>query len=354
MGSFRRFDETQTTDPIEYDKTLSRQVAFEGQPYMMKCAVRGNAAPRLLWSVDGQIPDKEKYRITWEGLQILNVSETDADKHFTCRAFSSHTSVSESEMMNITLRIRMEPRSRQIGNLGMKSYGVIGEWANLTCAVRAEPAVTFEWFHQGQPIQNASDIRITNEENQSTLRVLLDDDNEEKLGYYMCRAINELGHLVQTIILLKVEKPPPPILNVLSVSPDEVQISAKTSYSRMGKRFPPLGYTIQYIPHCRTATGNSENDWIPVNGHSRPLENHDGFVLTKLSHGTAYCIRAAVLNVATVGFFSPPLKVVTRLANAEKVKDQTAGNSRILPSAFSIVMMAMITGFPVTQIVTYR
>ncbi|ODN02718.1 Hemicentin-1, partial [Orchesella cincta] len=306
--------------PIVYDKTLQTQIASEGQPYLMKCVVLDNVSPRLLWSVDGQIPDKHEYRVTKDGLQIFNVSDSDTNKQFTCRAVNSLTPFSQSNMLNITLKIRTEPR--QIGNAKVRFYGIIGEWTNLTCSVKAVPDAKFEWFYRARLLENSRDIRIISEENKSTLQVFNDD--EEKFGDYACRAINELGHLVQNIQLLKGEKPLPPILRILSVASDEVKISAKHGITQMGASFPILDYTIQYKPHCRTATTNSENYWVLANGNSKPLENEEGFVLSKLSQGTAYCIRAALRNTVTVGYFSPPVKVITPIVNVEQVQEQAS------------------------------
>jgi len=48
-----------------------------------------------------------KYQITTDGLLLIfNVSESDADKHYTCRTANSHVMVSKSKLMNVTLRVR--------------------------------------------------------------------------------------------------------------------------------------------------------------------------------------------------------------------------------------------------------
>jgi len=106
-------------------------------------------------------------------------------------------------------------------------------------------------------------------------------DHENKLGYpylYSCRASNDLGELFQNVVLLEGEKPSQPNLKVLSVMQNEVKVLVTYGASRLlGKRFPILGYIIEYKPHCITASSeSSESDWVLAEGDSETMENNEG------------------------------------------------------------------------------
>lgn len=50
-------------------------------------------------------------------------------------------------------------------------WGVVNEWANLTCAVTAEPRAQFEWRQRERRLQSSDTVIIHNEENVSILQV---------------------------------------------------------------------------------------------------------------------------------------------------------------------------------------
>lgn len=57
------------------------------------------------------------------------------------------------------------------GNAKTEHWGVLGEWANLTCVVKAEPPARFEWLHRGRKLSASDEVFIVSEENKSTLQV---------------------------------------------------------------------------------------------------------------------------------------------------------------------------------------
>lgn len=63
----------------------------------------------------------------------------------------------------------MKPRLH--GASRTEHWGVLGEWANLTCVVKAEPPAKFEWIHRGRTLSHSDETFIVNEENKSTLQV---------------------------------------------------------------------------------------------------------------------------------------------------------------------------------------
>lgn len=68
-------------------------------------------------------------------------------------------------------------KPRLTGNSRTEHWGVLGEWANLTCVVRAEPPAKFEWLHRGRALSPSDETFIINDENKSTLQVLLVQHN---------------------------------------------------------------------------------------------------------------------------------------------------------------------------------
>ena len=63
----------------------------------------------------------------------------------------------------------------------MEHWGVLGEWANLTCAVNAEPPARFEWAHRNRTIvPNDENFILSPQENTSILQVLV--RSEQRFG----------------------------------------------------------------------------------------------------------------------------------------------------------------------------
>jgi hypothetical protein len=51
-------------------------------------------------------------------------------------------------------------------------WGVLGEWANLTCAVHAEPPARFEWIFKNRTLTSSDEIFVLNpQDNISVLQV---------------------------------------------------------------------------------------------------------------------------------------------------------------------------------------
>ena len=56
-------------------------------------------------------------------------------------------------------------------NMKVEHWGVVGEWANLTCSVEAEPAATFRWFYRNRTLSTSDEYFIMNTDNTSILQV---------------------------------------------------------------------------------------------------------------------------------------------------------------------------------------
>ncbi|ODN02714.1 Neural cell adhesion molecule 1 [Orchesella cincta] len=272
------------------------------------------------------------------GLMIHNVSQHDAYRQYMCRAMDMDSPIPDTKVMNITLKVKMKPRLT--GNAKTEHWGVLGEWANLTCLVKAEPPAKFEWLHRGRSLSPSDEIFIVTEENKSTLQVLV--QHESKFGDYSCRARNELGQMNRTMTLFKGQKPPPPVLEEELATPDAVKIRVKQGPSgidrtkdpaadeerKKGKLLPIIGYVVQYKMATR-------GDWTTAN-----VTKYDGgFILRGLTPQITYYIRAASKNVASVGDFSNPLKVITPKTSPWKITD-TAAN--VHPSSVVAVLCNLV------------
>jgi len=65
-------------------------------------------------------------------------------------------------------------KPRMVSGARTEHWGVQGEWANLTCAVHAEPPARFEWVHKNRSLSASDEVFILSpQENISILQVSL-------------------------------------------------------------------------------------------------------------------------------------------------------------------------------------
>lgn len=182
----------------------------------------------------------------------------------------------------------------------------------------------------------------------------------------------------RTMTLFKGQKPPPPILEEELATPDAVKIRVKQGPSgidrtkdpaqeeerKKGKLLPIVGYVVQYKMATRgdwTAANVTKYDggeysmciidflysshlslnliFIPILKYGCNLAVFAGFILRGLTPQITYYIRAASKNVASVGDFSNPLKVITPKTSPWKITD-TAAN--VHPSSVVAVVCNLV------------
>ncbi|XP_021944611.1 neural cell adhesion molecule 1-B isoform X2 [Folsomia candida] len=295
--------------PITFDLSYAEQSASEGKMYTMKCVAMGQNAPKIYWKVDNKNPMAPKFRITKENhLIIQNVTREDGKRQYVCRAMDMESPVPDAKTMNITLKVKTKPR--MVHGARLEHWGVLGEWANLTCAVNAEPPARFEWVFKDRTITpNDENFILYPQENTSILQVLV--RNEVKFGQYICRARNDQGYMEKGMILHKGQKPATPVLEIDLVAHDGARIRVREfrnpstrdpaqEEGRKGKALPITGYVVQYKMMTRS-------DWKPANSS----KYEEGFVIRDLQPGITYQVRAASRNQASVGEYSHPITVLT-------------------------------------------
>jgi hypothetical protein len=169
----------------------------------------------------------------------------------------------------------------------VEHWGVLGEWANLTCAVNAEPPARFEWVFRDRPLSSNDEYLILYpHENTSILQVqglplfsafsLTNNKmsqvlvrNEAKFGQYVCKARNDQGYMEKGMILHKGQKPATPVLEIDVVAHDGARIRVREfrnpstrdpaqDEGKKGKALPIIGYVVQYKMMTRS-------DWKPAN-----------------------------------------------------------------------------------------
>jgi hypothetical protein len=255
--------------------------------------------------------------------------------------------IPDSKVMNITLKVKMKPR--MVNGARTEHWGVLGEWANLTCAVHAEPPARFEWLHGNRTLVPSDEVSIMNpQENVSILQPMVYKSrlqvlvrNEGKFGQYSCKARNEVGTLVKVMVLLKGQKPSTPVLETDVIAHDGARIRVKElrhptpdvasgdSLKQTGKSLPIIGYVVQVKMMTRS-------DWKMANSSM----TEGGFVIKGLNAGITYQVRAASKNQASVGEYSQPITVITSRSTTISISGTTANHhvDHHLNSVFAVVL----------------
>ncbi|CAG7817399.1 unnamed protein product [Allacma fusca] len=290
--------------PITFDQSHAEQWAEEGRSHLLKCKALGQGVPTIHWRIDGKIfnTNTTKYTILKEGLMIHNVSQTDAHKQYVCRAVDISSPIPDSKQLNISLRVKIKPKI--IGSPKPEHYGVVNEWANLTCSVNAEPKPRFEWKHRQQVLSPSDTVIIHTEDNMSILQVLVRAENT--FGPYNCRVWNEMGQDERQIYLHKGRKPAVPKLDLLEtgshaakirvIQPSPTRANSEQDDRKFGRVLPITGIIVQYRMQTK-------NDWSPANISVTSPEFKE-FVLNGLTPKVTYSVRAALKNQAAQGDFS--------------------------------------------------
>jgi hypothetical protein len=269
----------------------------------MKCAAVGHSSnPQIFWKIDMKPPTGNYKALQNGSLLIQNVTQHDARRNFVCRAVDIQSPKPDTKQMEIQLKVKMRPRPRGMERPEM--WGVIREWANLTCAVIAEPPANFTWYHKNTRLGNNDETLISKQQdNVSLLQVYL--KNDSKLGRYTCVAHNELGTWNRTMNLNRGKKPPKPNLKIEALGRDGVAIRA--SHDDQNRYADPAsddstfsgadldiqGYVVQYKMI-------NKGDWITAEVNRTTY----GFILRGLVPNVTYTIRAASRNRAATGEYA--------------------------------------------------
>lgn len=148
----------------------------------------------------------------------------------------------------------------------LESWAILGEWANLTCKIDADPIPHFAWMGPSHQRMNSSDhVKIKQDINGSqyvsVLQVLM--TNDSAFGNYTCKAGNDMGSVEIRYNLKKTEKPSTPFLELDTVSPKDARIRVQ--------RYKPL-------------PGEESHAQSPVVVQARDLPIIDYIVESKLAH----------------------------------------------------------------------
>ncbi|ODM92695.1 Neural cell adhesion molecule 1 [Orchesella cincta] len=299
--------------PIAFDNKLAYQTALEGSNYTVKCAAQGQSGvPKMYWKVDHKSPQGPKFKVIKDGLMIYNVTKEDAKKSYVCHAMDIDSPMPDAKLMNIALHVTRVPSRIIDSETILERWAILGEWANLTCKIDADPIPHFEWFGPSMHKMNSSDhVKLKQDINgsqfTSMLQVLMSGDTS--FGNYTCKAGNDMGSVEIRYNLKKTEKPSTPFLEIDSVSPKDARIRVQRYKPLPGEESPspvpardlPI---IDYLVESKLA---HDSNWYPAKFSTY----EQGFVLPGLLPGTTYHIRAALKNAAAVGQFSPPIQIIT-------------------------------------------
>ncbi|GLV31354.1 factor of interpulse interval [Carabus blaptoides fortunei] len=315
--------------PITFIDTPLLQTGHEHQPAVIKCQVRGDPKPKILWKFDGRDVAPPKYSIVAAGLRIDNVTLDDRGT-YTCRAYQVSQVTSMYEEKSIKLDVYHKPMRKRFAHSKVNQvYGYVGGIANLTCEVIAVPDASIGWF---RPYKDLAKMQgtLSTKPNWSALQFQIKDVTA--FGDYLCKATNDIGTLNQIITLLEGVKPPKPrelilrgvnsdIFNIEIIGPDLNQ-------TQLHGNMMPLGYRIQYKPKG-LVVGWSSAEIIDFND----LSEGGFYILTGLSHNTDYEIRAATRNMAGFSDYTPPVTYRTLRIHADSI---TSGSITVTADYFLI------------------
>ncbi|CAH1160291.1 unnamed protein product [Phaedon cochleariae] len=298
-------------EPMDFRDTPTMQRGVEGQDVALRCEVSGPSI--ISWIVpDGNLTNP-KYKIIGDGLLVRNISREDTDQVYLCEA--SQRSTGELKRRNITLIVEHAPVPEEVADGTVYAqddeiYGFIDETVNLTCAVRAEPPPTFEWYRKhkggrGHKINSHKPI----------LQLRMTENTE---GEYQCVATNAHGKLDKTINLRIGRKPDRPVnLTLENSTADSLILNVElpdVTEEDFDEGMHPTWLVIQYrrtdSEEWRSLDVNvniTEDDLLPFDD---PLTNSttrvESFTLSGLEPKTKYEVIAATKNIASLSDFTEP------------------------------------------------
>ncbi|KAL3853018.1 hypothetical protein ACJMK2_016604, partial [Sinanodonta woodiana] len=246
----------------EFKKGLPESVSVrEKGRLLLECCINGNPKPEVMWfKGNKQIESKGQFLIMsfgdWHGLEILEVTESDADI-YTCRAVSASGNVESSCKLEISLpkgdlqhdaselhsleifgqrnfqelliqthvfgeelylaQIHPSCHLLEITELCQAPYFIqqlseeihpleLDENITIECIVGGEPLPKVLWFHDGKLLKDSSNVTQVWDPDSRTARVILKHPRSSDAGKYMCLAYTDMGGYAETTTVVHIER----------------------------------------------------------------------------------------------------------------------------------------------------
>lgn len=183
-------------------KPIRPQIVAEGEVVIIEAIVESHPNASFQWFHNSRpIQSAPGVRIvTTENRSILlmNDVETAYSGPYTCRAenvggsatCTSTVNILEEEWEEVTEFVAPRFESPLVPTQVMD-----GEKVSLTCRVVGKPIPKVEWFHNDQPVQEAKDVTISQDE-EGVCMLAIQEVFPENAGTYTCYAINKIGEAV--------------------------------------------------------------------------------------------------------------------------------------------------------------
>lgn len=201
-GSVQITDTPEDVQAPRFIKPVKPQIVAEGEVVIMEAIVEAHPNASFQWFQNSMpVQSAPGVRIvTSENRSILLINEVETTfaGPFTCRAENVAGSVTctatlnvlEEEWEEITEFIAPRFESPLVPTQVMD-----GEKVSLTCRVTGKPTPKVEWLHDGQPIQEAKDVVISQDE-EGICSLAITEVFPENAGIYTCTAVNKVGEAV--------------------------------------------------------------------------------------------------------------------------------------------------------------
>lgn len=209
-GSVTVSDSPEMADVVapKFIKPVKPQIVAQGEVVIMEAIVESHPNASFQWFQNTMpIQAAPGVRIvTTENRSILLVNDIDTafSGLYTCRAenvagsatCTASVNVLEEEWEEVTEFIAPRFESPLVPTKVMD-----GERVSLTCRVTGKPIPKVEWLHNGQPIQEAKDV-IMSQDSEGVCMLAISEVFPENAGMYTCTAVNKVGEAVCAATLI--------------------------------------------------------------------------------------------------------------------------------------------------------
>ena len=159
---------------------MSGLMVKEGSSITLTCSASGNPQPTVTWTKNGEQLQQGN------SLTVYNINRFSAGE-YTCTADNSIGSpVSAVITMDVLFPPVIETSMPQV-------LGGVGQRAELSCSVLAQPEAEISWFkNMNQVLNSENGVRSINSNSSHSTLVIYSMD-EVDFGEYVCQGVNSLG-----------------------------------------------------------------------------------------------------------------------------------------------------------------
>ena len=282
----------------------------------------------IVWLKDNsRIIPNAKYIISKAKPENLKIIQTSTDDHgdYQCQILIKNTNTSAYiTKRNFRVNILYNPQwlnSTSQNRLTLSPFILpINAKLNLSCEAHGYPPPNILWTRHNKIL--TSDTKIFGNYAKNTLRLTI---TNEDFGKYKCTALNELGTISKSILIINSNSPPPPPkIKILRIKKDKVLL---TITPPINNKIPISGFTVNYMSPTHT-------------GSKTYLHNETQMhILSNLHPGSPYTFTFRSLNNLghpsnksySLVINTPKLHTPTSSANTNTNNKLTNNKLKLLP-----------------------